>query len=259
MESIAVKTDIDDSVLNLKKSVFQCSQCDKVVQSSFSLRTHIKWIHEMVRDRHMCEICCKTFAIPKDLRNHQKVHTGERNFPCHICGKGYKTKDYLIRHTRIHTGERPYSCEHCGKSFSDPSSFKGHIKSHTNTYLCSICDKVLLYEKSLKLHMSVHQRLEDKNETEKGPFSNVFKVEALKKVKEIGLIETSDLMRISHSTLQNWVNLGKGEHQCRDCQKVFPYRASLEKHMAKKHNHCPGSSKVSNVETINHRCNQCNQ
>ena len=250
MEPIAIKTEIDDSVLSQKKSVFQCHQCDKVVQSSTNLKTHMKWIHELVRDRPMCEICCKTFAIPKDLKNHQKVHTGEKNFPCHICGKGYKTKDYLIRHTRIHTGERPYSCEHCGKSFGDPSSFKGHTKSHTDTHVCSICDKVLLYEKSLKLHMNVHQRLKKNNENKTECYSNVFQDEALKKVKEIGLVKTSDLMKIPPSTLHNWVNLCEGVHQCGDCQKIFPHRAPLEKHMAKKHKQSL-DSKMSNKSTTN--------
>ena len=248
MEAIEVKTEID-SVQDLKKVAFQCSQCDKVVQSSSNLKTHMKWIHELVRDRHICEVCCKTFAIAKDLKNHQMVHTGERNFPCHICGKSYQKKDYLIRHTRIHTGEKPYSCEHCGKSFSDPSSFKGHTRSHTDTFACSICGKVLLYEKSLKLHLKVHQRLEENGEGKKQLFSNEVKVEALKKVNEIGLMKTSVLMKIQQSSLRNWVNLGKGGHQCGECQKVFPYKASLEKHMLKKHNKSLESEK-GNESTI---------
>ena len=176
------------------------------------------------------------------------VHTGEKNFPCHICGKSYQKKDYLIRHTRIHTGEKPYSCEHCGKSFSDPSSFKGHTRSHTDTFACSICGKVLLYEKSLKLHMKVHQRLEENGEGKK-KFSNEVKVEALQKVKEIGLMKTSVLMKIQQSSLRNWVNLGKGGHQCGECQKVFPYKASLEKHMLKKHNKSL-ESEMGNVSTV---------
>ena len=236
MEPVAVKTEIDDSATNPKKEVFQCPQCDKVVQSSYNLKTHTKWIHDLVRDRHMCDICCKTFAIPKDLNNHQKVHTGEKNFPCHICGKSYKTKDYLIRHTRIHTGERPFSCDQCGKSFSDPSSFKVHRKRHTDGdsgFPCTICGTVLMYEKSLKLHMSiVHQGSEA---AEKVLFTNEFKVDALKKVKEIGLVKTSHLLRLPYSTLRNWIKLCQGGHKCKECNKIFPYGASLKKHIVKKH------------------------
>ena len=234
MELTAVKTEMDDSATNAKKGAFQCPQCDKIVQSSSNLKKHIKWKHDLVRDRHMCDICCKTFAIPKDLKNHQRVHTGEKNFPCHICGKSYQTKDYLIRHTRIHTGEKPFSCDQCGKSFSDPSSFKVHSKQHTDverSFPCTICGTVLTYEKSLKLHMNnVHRGWEAAV-----LFSNEFKVEALAKVKEIGLSSTSELMRVPYSTLRNWVNLGKGGHRCMECKKVFPYGASLKKHMVKKH------------------------
>ena len=251
MEPTAVKTEMDDSATNAKKGAFQCPQCDKIVQSSPNLKKHIKWKHDLVRDRHMCDICCKTFAIPKDLKNHQRVHTGEKNFPCHICGKSYQTKDYLIRHTRIHTGEKPFSCDQCGKSFSDPSSFKVHSKQHTGverSFPCSICGTVLTYEKSLKLHMKVHQRLEENGEGKK-KFSNEVKVEALQKVKEIGLMKTSVLMKIQQSSLRNWVNLGKGGHQCGECQKVFPYKASLEKHMLKKHNKSL-ESEMGNVSTV---------
>ena len=167
---------------------------------------------------------------------HQTVNTGdsENNFPCHICGKSYKTKHYLIRHTRIHTGEKPFSCEKCGKSFADPSAFKGHTKLHGDrSFPCSICDKVLVSEKILKLHVKVHPQIDSSGV--KVLFSNEFKVEALKKVKEIGSMKTSDLMRIPYTTLQNWINICKGEHQCKECKKGFPYRVSLMKHMAKRH------------------------
>ena len=173
-------------------------------------------------------IAVKTHTIDKT------VDTGAKNFPCHICGKSYKTKFYLIRHTRIHTGEKPFSCEKCGKSFADPSAFKGHTKLHTNrNFPCNMCDKVLVSEKILKLHIKVHPGTDSSGM--KVLFSNEFKVEALRKVKEIGSIKTSDLMRIPYTTLMNWINICRGEHQCKECKKGFPYSASLRKHMAKKH------------------------
>ena len=219
-----------------KKKPVQCPQCEKTFHSSNYLKIHIKRIHDLVRD-HMCDVCCKTFATPQDLNNHQIVHTGEKNFPCHICGKSYQTKDYLIIHTRIHTGEKPYFCEQCGKSFADPSSFKAHTKQHLDankTFPCDICGKVLKREKTLKLHMTIHSG--GAGETGgKVTFSNEFKVEALKKVKEIGAKKTSDLLHIPYTTLRNWINVCKGEHQCMECDKIYPFRASLEKHIAQKH------------------------
>ena len=218
-----------------KNKTVQCPQCDKTFTTRNYMRVHIKRVHDLVRD-HMCDVCCKTFVTNQDLNNHQIVHTGEKNFPCHICGKSYQTKDYLIIHTRIHTGEKPYFCEQCGKSFADPSSFKAHTKQHLNdnkVFPCDVCGKVLKREKTLKLHMTIHSGGE---EQQSRTFSNEFKVEALKKVKEIGAKKTSDLLHIPYTTLRNWINVCKGEHQCMHCDKIYPFRASLEKHIAQKHN-----------------------
>jgi len=165
----------------------------------------------------------------------KKVHTGEKQFPCHICGKSYQYKHHLIIHTRVHTGEKPYCCEQCGKSFSDPSSYAVHKRQHTEeNFPCDTCGKVLKRVKNLKLHMAVHKG-EAKQVNGKLIFSNESKVKALKKVKELGVKKTSTLMNIPYTTLRNWVNVCKGEHVCTACDKVFPFKIGLEKHMAKKH------------------------
>ena len=131
-ENTKMKTEhIAEAKGDIKKiGDFQCPHCNKTFSSKQYMKVHIKKVHDMIRD-HMCDICSKTFATPKDLANHQFVHTGEKQYPCHICGKSYQSKDYLIIHTRMHTGEKPYFCELCGKSFSDPSSYAVHKKQHT--------------------------------------------------------------------------------------------------------------------------------
>ena len=218
---------------NDKKSGSQCPHCDKTVQSSNHLKTHIKWIHELAKDSHICDICSKTFAKTGHLRQHQRGHIKEKNFPCHVCGKGFKTKYYLIIHTRIHTGEKPFSCEQCGKTCGDPSSFKSHTKQHADdrkTFPCDKCGKVLKYKITLKHHMIAHTKTGGK---EKVVFSNELKVEALKKVLEIGPKNTSALMKIPYSSLRNWINICRGGHHCQECNIVFPYKASLEKHMTR--------------------------
>ena len=240
-ETIEVKTETNEEdikkVVKKKKCHIQCPHCDKTFSSACYLKSHIKIIHDKIKD-HMCDICCKTFATTQNLTHHQKVHNGEKLFPCHICGKSYQTKEYLSIHTRIHTGEKPYFCEQCGKSFSDPSSFKAHKKQHTDlntSFPCSICGKVLKREKNLRLHMAIHAEGRPWTEGEKVVFTNEFKVEALKKVKEIGAKKTSNLMNVPYTTLRNWVNVCKGDHHCQFCGRIFPFKASLEKHVKQKH------------------------
>ena len=49
-----------------------------------------------------------------------------RPYICQICGKRFKLNHHLKQHTRIHSGERPFSCGQCGKRFTQLSSLKYH-------------------------------------------------------------------------------------------------------------------------------------
>ena len=51
-----------------------------------------------------------------------------RPYACHICGKRFKLNHHLKQHSRIHTGERPFACNLCGKTFTQQSSYHYHMK-----------------------------------------------------------------------------------------------------------------------------------
>uniref|UniRef100_A0A6I8P1T8 C2H2-type domain-containing protein n=1 Tax=Ornithorhynchus anatinus TaxID=9258 RepID=A0A6I8P1T8_ORNAN len=79
---------------------------------------------------YACGFCRKPFRRSSDLRDHERVHTGERPYRCGFCGKAFTQSSVLAGHTRIHTGERPFRCGVCGRAFNNSSNFKKHQRTH---------------------------------------------------------------------------------------------------------------------------------
>ncbi|XP_004381830.1 zinc finger protein 784 [Trichechus manatus latirostris] len=77
-----------------------------------------------------CRFCAKPFRRSSDMRDHERVHTGERPYHCGICGKGFTQSSVLSGHARIHTGERPFRCSLCDRTFNNSSNFRKHQRTH---------------------------------------------------------------------------------------------------------------------------------
>ncbi|XP_074653022.1 zinc finger protein 1-like [Tubulanus polymorphus] len=108
---------------------FMCLKCSESFPSKHSLEKHMA-LHSVTSQA--CKVCHKTFANIYRLQRHMISHDESsdlRKFKCPECGKAFKFKHHLKEHIRIHSGEKPFECPNCAKRFSHSGSYSSHMTS----------------------------------------------------------------------------------------------------------------------------------
>ncbi|XP_029716286.2 zinc finger protein 37 [Aedes albopictus] len=109
---------------------------------------------ESSKSRFTCDMCGKVSKNIRDLRLHQKVHFGIKDFECEYCHMRFVQKGGLKIHVRTHTGEKPYKCPHCPVAFAQKVSLDNHVFKHTRAGVkCPLCPSILANPAYAKQHV----------------------------------------------------------------------------------------------------------
>ncbi|XP_059359810.1 zinc finger protein 692 [Carassius carassius] len=133
--------------------------CDKIFSSLQYLNHHVKYQH-LKKKSFICShhTCSKSFNFKKHLKEHEKLHSNQRDYICEFCARAFRTSSNLIIHRRIHTGEKPLQCEVCGFTCRQKASLNWHMRKHnaesTYQFPCEICGRRFEKRDNVTAHRS---------------------------------------------------------------------------------------------------------
>ena len=171
------------------RSTQNCTQCDMVLASKYSLNMHIETIHLRQKKYH-CSLCEYRTGHPSSLKSHiENVHdklkvkcpicpwegrklgltihkkSKHMNIPgqnakkhaCNICDKSYFRPEHLTKHTeKAHLGVR-YQCQKCDFKSTTTGGLNIHFKSkHKGVKSpCPHCSHKAYDNSSLAKHIKI--------------------------------------------------------------------------------------------------------
>ena len=147
---IIISKKVSDFRSKMLVSKYDCNLCHKKITHP---KQHNLAVHSELKP-YKCKYCDKSFNDPSALRRHHKIHEANnvKSFACSICDKKFTTREYLRLHGRSHQ-EETFQCKLCFSKIKGKFKFRDHVKAHSTSIKCSLCDKTFQRRCKLNIHL----------------------------------------------------------------------------------------------------------
>ncbi|CZR66568.1 uncharacterized protein PAC_16469 [Phialocephala subalpina] len=156
-----------DSSLDPEASALEThSNCSLTEHAPRQTRKRKRSTHKVPKQKdpakfkHQCDFpnCGERFTRSTTLREHERIHSGERPFACSVCGMEFPRSKDRNRHQKIHTGGEEYLCGistatreswGCGKNFARKDQLAAHLRTQGGWR----CIAPMLHDQDLRKHL----------------------------------------------------------------------------------------------------------
>ena len=136
---------------------YRCTVCGKAFHWHSTWKRHL-YLHGIgVNRMHSCPICTKAFASPYMLRDHMRMHSGEKPYMCSQCGNCFVYKSSLNFHQKSYHSKKKSSCQECGKAIA-VMRMAEHMRRmhHGVVHNCPHCELAFRQQSWLDWHILSH-------------------------------------------------------------------------------------------------------
>ncbi|CAL7933391.1 unnamed protein product [Xylocopa violacea] len=225
--------------------MYRCNQCLQQFSKLGNFR-----VHACLHGNNRCHSCDQTFATPKALQLHAKVHEGEpdpnqKTFVCETCGTEFCSHKSLRLHSRMHapvrarhvdapegTPNATFTCPECGKTLAE-SYKEAHMALHSgDSVTCTVCNRKFDSADSLAMHAAVHTELSQPHSptppaTETTTTAELAENQKPYQCQHCGRRFTRPHEKVKHER----IHTGEKPHACEVCGKTFRVSYCLTLHM----------------------------
>lgn len=200
----------------------KCRICERIILK-YNFDVHLQKMHVpnviVTKEPVKCETCGKGFANSGNLKIHRAIHTGTKRFGMSIF------HFIVILFYKFYFLFLVTVCSYCGTSFRQLYHLTEHINSHTGVtpYACKVCNKRFSRHTILKAHQRVHT----------GEKPHICEIDGCDRAYAYEI----DLKRHKFSAH----GIYSKKHICSFCEKVFPEKKLLRKHLE---SHSAGTIRV---------------